>query len=655
MGLTPLIYFGCIVLPKTTDDMKIHSFQKNRNWLLTIVLLLCFHLHSQERKEIFDSTLWIKAKEIINSDIPNSNTNAENELKKYFNFNPTVNFTKDKFKKEYRNLVKKQSTLFVVFKTSSKEDDALLLMNQSGSKTFFSTKKIQSDEDLSLNKGNVQKGMILTYTSNKNSILSSKKGSITIDDLFLQDDTGKNQMMELIYIPRILNQLEQNKVESYLSVKYGISLIGDKDYYNSEGKKIWDFKNNSSNNFRVTGIGRDDTLGLYQKQSGNYEKDGLYIGLNSIKETNASNSTKIDNLTYLIWGDNNESTVIKENEGKHKKMKRVWKAQVFGGSNSFVSTQLILNREEMMLGDLDAKDHSVWLAIDTTQNGQFNFKSAYYIRAETVENKFVFDKVIFKNNTPSLFTFIKSTDFFIEEDIMVANCNLGQDAKMKINIVGGNAPYKIKLTSGDFNMQIETDKQIVEVENLVNGDYFVEVTDAASRVQKSLFTIDGFIENPITLQKEWVLNQNGQVIIKPTLEKDSPLDYQWFFGDKLVSTEKEPTVTIAGNYQLVVTSKDGCKKAFDFAVYENGKAIKGDWIIYPNPASPIENFTVKLMLDTTKKVVITIYDENGRMIKNSDLGLIKQHEHKDSLRVSGTYLVVMTINGETQTSKLIIK
>ncbi|WP_298497850.1 choice-of-anchor D domain-containing protein [uncultured Algibacter sp.] len=128
--------------------------------------------------------------------------------------------------------------------------------------------------------------------------------------------------------------LNQQKIQSYLAIKYGVTLkeFGtskeafdfecDTDYIDSQGSVIWDASANSGFNFDVAGIGRDDDSELNQKQSKsqNVISDGtdaygptltngfLTIGLSDVYDTNntniATNSTNFNNREYLVWGNN---------------------------------------------------------------------------------------------------------------------------------------------------------------------------------------------------------------------------------------------------------------------------------------------------------------------------------------------------------------
>ncbi|WP_431158221.1 choice-of-anchor D domain-containing protein [Winogradskyella poriferorum] len=114
----------------------------------------------------------------------------------------------------------------------------------------------------------------------------------------------------------------RNRIQSYLAVKYGITLAPDsngttKDYVDSDGTVIWDQSANVGYNHDIAGIGRDDASELNQKQSSsvNDATDGtgliegiLTIGLTDIYDTNydnqVSNATSFNDKEFLVWGNN---------------------------------------------------------------------------------------------------------------------------------------------------------------------------------------------------------------------------------------------------------------------------------------------------------------------------------------------------------------
>ncbi|WP_411768817.1 LamG-like jellyroll fold domain-containing protein [Winogradskyella sp. A3E31] len=128
--------------------------------------------------------------------------------------------------------------------------------------------------------------------------------------------------------------INQQKIESYLAIKYGATLqapasalldhrLNDTDYIDSQGTVIWDTSESDafSNfyNYDVAGIGRDDASLLDQRQSRsqNDEADAtgptsgfLTIALEDTYDTNninVANTTTLLDREFLVWGNNNAS------------------------------------------------------------------------------------------------------------------------------------------------------------------------------------------------------------------------------------------------------------------------------------------------------------------------------------------------------------
>ena len=102
---------------------------------------------------------------------------------------------------------------------------------------------------------------------------------------------------------------DRQKVESYLAIKYGITLgpsnKATKDYINSFGKKVWDISADFGLfNYDVAGIGRDSISDLNQKQSKTINHpNGVTIGLGGLFATNSANPNEFENDgDFLVWG-----------------------------------------------------------------------------------------------------------------------------------------------------------------------------------------------------------------------------------------------------------------------------------------------------------------------------------------------------------------
>jgi len=147
---------------------------------------------------------------------------------------------------------------------------------------------------------------------------------------------------EFIVYDRILNPLERRQAESYLALKYGLSL--DKSYIGSDGSLLWDIDGNREYNNRITGYERDDASGLYQTfATTSYEEAPCYSGVFAYDTYYLSNSNyestpyrllafgrmkgnSINNKHYFITGDNGDLFTTSTAEGivNMKVMQRKW-------------------------------------------------------------------------------------------------------------------------------------------------------------------------------------------------------------------------------------------------------------------------------------------------------------------------------------------
>ncbi|WP_052467157.1 choice-of-anchor D domain-containing protein [Psychroserpens damuponensis] len=176
--------------------------------------------------------------------------------------------------------------------------------------------------------------------------------------------------------------INQQKIQSYLALKYGVTLQSsgtsydhsnhrqnDVDYLDSKGDVIWDASSSTSYNYDIAGIGRDDASVLNQKQSKsqNLETDGmgptsgfLTIGLNDIYDTNSQHLSNepatFNDREFLVWGNNGAdlnlaATVITVNMSEDitpalttdvsfTAMQRVWKVVESGGDVSSAKVRL---------------------------------------------------------------------------------------------------------------------------------------------------------------------------------------------------------------------------------------------------------------------------------------------------------------------------
>lgn len=111
----------------------------------------------------------------------------------------------------------------------------------------------------------------------------------------------KGPVAEVIAYTTQLNATDNQKVHSYLAIKYGLTL--PMNYLNTAGSTIFTYA--APYNLNIIGIGRDDNEALNQKQS-HQNDDTVRIYISGLAAMNASNggSFSTDN-SYVLQGSDN--------------------------------------------------------------------------------------------------------------------------------------------------------------------------------------------------------------------------------------------------------------------------------------------------------------------------------------------------------------
>ncbi|MDF3025885.1 MAG: hypothetical protein K0S23_192 [Fluviicola sp.] len=110
----------------------------------------------------------------------------------------------------------------------------------------------------------------------------------------------KGPAAEIIGFRNALTVTERRKVDSYLAIKYGITLPNN--YLSTNGTNIFTVASPYNNN--IIGIGRDDAELLNQKQS-HYDDDNARIYLGALAAMNPANGSSFStDGSYVVMGDN---------------------------------------------------------------------------------------------------------------------------------------------------------------------------------------------------------------------------------------------------------------------------------------------------------------------------------------------------------------
>ncbi len=168
-------------------------------------------------------------------------------------------------------------------------------------------------------------------------------GTYYLGDSRAGGDKLTGDLAEIIYYDTQLSAAERQKVESYLAIKYGVTLNysgagTEGDYVSASGTTLWDASDNSGYHNDVAGIGRDDQTELDQRQSTSANADAII--------TMDKGAAFTDDDSFVFWGNNNGATTMDATPANvhpdyDEILTRKWKVGV-GGTPSTVSVSIEL-------------------------------------------------------------------------------------------------------------------------------------------------------------------------------------------------------------------------------------------------------------------------------------------------------------------------
>jgi len=161
-------------------------------------------------------------------------------------------------------------------------------------------------------------GLQNVSNSTNGTLNTSFTSSLSIGHNVSFSNFSRVDFAEIIIYKEALSLIDQNKVESYLAIKYGMTLgfNGTSLNYNSSvGNLIWDVGVNTGYNFDIAGISRDDLTDQDQRKSKSINQ---LAGIDSdiLTLANGTNFTTpitfgID-MSHLIWGHNNGAKTMND-------------------------------------------------------------------------------------------------------------------------------------------------------------------------------------------------------------------------------------------------------------------------------------------------------------------------------------------------------
>ena len=290
------------------------------------------------------------------------------------------------------------------------------------------------------------------------------------------------KMAEFLLFDKSLSKFDLKKVQSYLAIKYGITLF-QSDYLNSKDSIIWNYKQYKEFSYDIAGIGKDSLFTLIQKQSAAIGGDDiLTIGANHIYSSNIQNNSQLNNYNFLVWGNNGKKLETISNDSIetttiNQLPDKKWMMQVTGDAASSISTQLIFDAS-----GVDSLGKCV-LLINRDATANFTMDNTEIFTADSTDaNKKVYFSEIHWDSDHSgkdVFTFLLGNRLTLLAKTINASSAGSNNGVINLEVVAGKSPFNYSLLADStqhFTFWNSSDS-LQSVYNLAPGKYLVKVTD----------------------------------------------------------------------------------------------------------------------------------------------------------------------------------
>lgn len=404
------------------------------------------------------------------------------------------------------------------------------------------------------------------------------------------------ELAEILVFDGELSKEEVSKVESYLAIKYGITLF-QSDYISSRGDSVWQYDAFTEFHNGIAGIGRDSIFELYQKQSSGLGGiDDLTIGLVSITSMNEMNEGELYDYEYYVWGNNDKdlsfsgSTGRDEYEINHLSQKQ-WMMHVSNAIDTSRITQVMLNAAAADF------DEVCYLVINREGNGVFMPEQCSIFKSDSLINDsiFQFNQIRWDTdgNGQDQFCFL-----FGKEPTLLAygNCDEQMNSgEIEVEVIGGVKPFKYQIVNKEtgMNWQWNSPGRTHVRNGFPVGEYEVFVTDRA----KDMDSITVRIES------------TRQIII-----------------NSLESSEEEQT-----------------ENTIETSVFD----------VTPNPTTG--KFDIHVQLEKEVAISIDIRDARGVLVEHIEESGQRVYDLSYTLNSKGLYTIEVLAGEEKMIQKLIVQ
>lgn len=462
---------------------------------------------------------------------------------------------------------------------------------------------------------------------------------------------------EFMFFSRSLSELERIRVESYLALKYGITLGPSVDYLNSLNTKFWKKQNNVKFNSKIFGIGSDPNSDLLLATStSSHYPDHLIL----------STTENIQDYNYITIGDNGGNYNQLSNDSLASNIRilqSVWLVQTTGPQSNEIKTQLKYKVEGF---SPPGNDEAVWFIVDRSASNEsisdftgldVEFNQITSLNSGYIEvNDYKWNEnQLPENSIYDQFTFGIGPRMIVAATLLPMECTDLQ-GDVYIRIIGGVAPYHIEITGSNTNEIFDLQGNTCQ-KTLPNDIDTIHVTDHLGYEQKVMIEISPTPGIYVDLGPDQIIPNNNPILLDAgILVTADNVFYQWFRNDELLEGDTNSTllVSISGRYKVEIrNSINDCVVSDEVLLFkDDGNPI--DVVLYPNPVKPGSEISLVIALEKADDIYIQVTDVFGKVLFEDKVTNTNKYNFKSTFNNRGVFFMKVTTSKDISTKKLIV-
>ncbi|NNF33689.1 MAG: T9SS type A sorting domain-containing protein [Saprospiraceae bacterium] len=590
-------------------------------------------------------TVWLQAQsnegQTTLMDVLNNKALASQPDTHTFNFNPAYSFkAEDGINLDITKSLGKGKSIFVVFKPAIGNEESIYSIDGTDRHQLMLTTHRMAEltriQYMNFPSPAFPYPQLNTYM--EGGISSSKKAkrfslgaAPTFQNLPANGFTGS--IAEVLIYDSMLSPEEKHEVESYLAIKYGLTLQhAIAPLVNLRGEHLWRKPIKPDFQFHHTVIGVDEEHSFFQPTSCS-SLPGNHLKL-SFHENNSENNG------FISLRDNGLPFLFDENYNSL----RIWSASNLNSTNNVI----ISWKEEE---HLPSGDWKYWLRLDTSGAQTFHPNNIKYIavnrkQGNLVSQPFLVDQ---DGSGDDIIQIVQRPGTFVDYHLTAGNCG-STPAMLDFKVVGNRGPYIVHVKNNSKTIYRENilHHDVITLGDLASGSLSIKLTDQVGNTTEEEIYVNDFEPN---FQQPISMTTTSLPAFLDASVNVGNVKYTWYRDNTIISSQPQIRIDQEGTYRLTIKKED-CTYHQDFH-FQGEEVFPGIAVeLYPNPTINGYIYTSVNMADPAP-IRINVHTLDGRLVSAQSYPAAYLTEHIAHVPGPGAYLVTFLTDHHSITRKLI--